>query len=51
VSTALFALFVVLACTGVAVQARSRGELRRFAVGGALVVASLTVFAAAWMTR
>ena len=50
-SLALFVLFVVLAAVGVAVQVRSRGEVRTFAIGSALVVASLPVFAAAWLTR
>jgi hypothetical protein len=51
VSTALFAVFVVVAFAGVALQVKSRGELRQFAIGSALVVASLPLFAAAWMTR
>lgn len=50
-STVLFVLFVALALVGIALQVRSRGEVRRFAAGSALVVASLPVFAVAWLAR
>lgn len=50
-SQVLFVLFVVLAMAGIALQVRSRGVIRPFVIGSILVLASLPVFAVAWVKR
>lgn len=50
-SAALFVVFVVLAVTGILLQVRSRGQVRGFAIGSALVLLSLPVFAVAYTQR